>query len=285
MADAQSRPVQHTPDADAPLGLVLPHAPAAMQYLAAFAMTAFAAVMAVAVDSAVAIPNISLIFVVPVVIAGASFGVGPSLFAAVLGALAYNFFLTEPRYSLVVNDLADIWGIGLLFVVGLVVSGMAFTSRLRAADAALLRRQSTILQGYSRDIVAAGDAKAIASATCQALAALFQVPAVVMLLEDGRAVSVERSGGAQLRDADLEAAQSSLATGAVRSGTYPDVTSRYDFWPVASAAGADAVIGLAFDSGQRPAAPEVLVDTVAGLLRLALDREHVRTTRDVRPAG
>ncbi|WP_352509179.1 DUF4118 domain-containing protein [Mesorhizobium sp. M0048] len=51
---------------------------------------------------------------------------------AILGALAYNFFLTEPRHTLIVDDPANIWAIGLLFVVGLVVSGVAFTSRRRA---------------------------------------------------------------------------------------------------------------------------------------------------------
>jgi hypothetical protein len=51
--------------------------------------------------------------------------------SAILGALAFNFFLTEPRYTLAVDDPANIWAIGLLFVVGLIVSGVAFTSRQR----------------------------------------------------------------------------------------------------------------------------------------------------------
>jgi K+-sensing histidine kinase KdpD len=73
-----------------------------------------------------------------VIIAGVSLGLGPSLCSAILGALAFNFFLTEPRYTLVVDDPANIWAIGLLFVVGLIVSGVAFTSRQRATEAALL---------------------------------------------------------------------------------------------------------------------------------------------------
>ena len=144
--------IRPTPDADPLVGSA---AAEAMRYLASFAMTAVATVMAVGVDSQVTIPNLSLVFVVPVIIAGLSLGLGPSLFAAILGALAFNFFLTEPRYSLAVDDPADIWAIGLLSVVGLIVSGVAFTSGRRAAEAALLRRQATVLQGYSRDLVAA----------------------------------------------------------------------------------------------------------------------------------
>src|SRR4030081_2015914 len=144
------------PDADPLLGSV---ASEVVRYLASFAMTAVATVVAVGVDSTATIPNLSLVFVVPVVIAGVGLGLGPSPCAAILGALAFNFFLTEPRYSLNVDDPSNIWAIGLLFVVGLIVSGVAFTSRQRATEAALLRRQATVLQGYSRDVVAADNAK------------------------------------------------------------------------------------------------------------------------------
>jgi K+-sensing histidine kinase KdpD len=186
VADVESklrRDITPASDADPLFG---PGASRVMRYLASIAMTGLATVVAVGVDSKLTIPNLSLVFVVPVIIAGVSLGLGPSLCSAILGALAFNFFLTEPRYSLAVDDPANIWAIGLLFVVGLIVSGVAFTSHQRAAEAALLRRQATVLQGFSRDLVAADDMKAIVSITSQALAALFQVPAVVMLVTEDR---------------------------------------------------------------------------------------------------
>jgi K+-sensing histidine kinase KdpD len=121
----------------------------------------------------VTIPNLSLIFVVPVVIAGVWFGVGPSLCAALLGALAYN---SAPRYSLSVEDPANIWAIALLFTVGLIVSGVAYTSGRSAADAVRLQRQAIVLQGDSCDVVAAGNTQTIVSITCEALSLLFRFP-------------------------------------------------------------------------------------------------------------
>jgi K+-sensing histidine kinase KdpD len=159
MADTTSnsrRDIPLLPDADPFSDLAMSEGTALVRYLASFAMTAVATAVAVGVDSQVAIPNISLVFVVPVIMAAISFGLGPSLCSAILGALAYNFFLTEPRYTLIVDDPANVWAIGLLFFVGLIVSGVAFTSHRRAADAALLRRQVTVLQDYSRDVTAAG---------------------------------------------------------------------------------------------------------------------------------
>jgi K+-sensing histidine kinase KdpD len=231
VADDESKLRQDTtpaPDADPLFG---PVASELVRYLASIAMTAVATVVAVGVDSKVTIPNLSLVFVVPVIIAGVSLGLGPSLCSAILGALAFNFFLTEPRYSLAVDDPANIWAIGLLFVVGLIVSGVAFTSRQRAAEAALLRRQATVLQGFTRDVVAADNTNAIVSITSEALAALFQVPAVVMLVTEDRVVSLEQVGDVEPQEAELEAARSSLATGTVaRGGVYPNLASRFDFW-------------------------------------------------------
>jgi K+-sensing histidine kinase KdpD len=249
--------------------------PVWMPYLASVAMTAAATIVAIAVDTHVSIPNLSLVFVIPVIVAGLSFGLGPSLCSAILGALAFNFFLTEPRYSLVIDDPSNIWAMALLFVVGLIVSGVAFTSHRRAAEASLLRKQARILQNYSQDVVAAGNTDAIASVTSQALAALFRVPAVVLLLADGRVISARRTGDAEPREAELEAARSSLATGtAVRGGVYPHLNSRFDFWPVRTPDGQTAVIGLAFDPDERPAEPDTQVTIVAGVLALVLDRQN-----------
>lgn len=273
MAKLESKPqveIDQTADTE-------PLASAWLGYLASVAMTAAATIVAIAVDSKVSIPNLSLVFVIPVIVAGLGLGLGPSLCAAILGALAFNFFLTDPRYTLVIDDPSNIWAMALLFVVGLVVSGVAFASHRRAAEASLLRKQAAILQGYSRDVAAADNADAIVSITSRALAALFGVSGVVMLAVDGRIASVKRTGDAEPREAELEAARSCLTTGtALRGGTFPHPDSRFDFWPAQTADGQGAVIGLAFDPDERPATPDAPVSVVASILALALDRQNRR---------
>lgn len=289
MADVGSKPRSGgapMPDADPLLGSVSSETSALVGYLVSLAMTAVATVAAVGVDSQVMIPNLSLLFVVPVIIAAVNFGLGPSLCSAVLGALAYNFFLTEPRYTLVVNNPTNIWAIVLLFAVGLIVSGVAFTSRRRATEAAHLRRQAALLQGYSRDVIGAGSTAATVSLTSQALAGLFRVPVVVMLVADGEIVSIQRVGDLELQEVELEAARSSLATRTVvRAKIYPYLGSRFDFWPVATARSPSAIIGLAFDPDERPSAPGELVDVVRSVLALSLDCQHFRVGHDAPPAS
>lgn len=246
---------------------------AVMQYGATFILIVFASAIAVGVESRIAIPNVSLVYVIPVVIAGAAFGVGPSLFAAVLGALSYNFFLTEPRYSLSVDNPANIWAIALLFLVGLIVSGIAFVSNRKASEAAELRRHAEILQRFSRDIAGADSLKAMTSLSAGALNALFGAPVAIMMLRNGGLDLVEQTGAFEIGRAEYEAATAALsAQGAVRGGVYPDDQSRLDFWPVRAADRSIAVIGIAMPSDERPPLPDQSVDVVRHLLALAIDR-------------
>jgi K+-sensing histidine kinase KdpD len=141
-----------------------------------------------------------------------------------------------------------------------------------------------VLQRYTGELVAADSAKAIVSVASQALSALFQVPAVMMLVSGGRVVFLEQVGEIEPQEADLEAARSSLTSGTVmRSGVYPNVASRFDFWPVETAEGRNAVVGLAFDPDERPFRPDELVNIVVRVLALVLDREHARPRRDAGP--
>ena len=60
----------------------------------------------------------------------------------------------------------------------------------------------------------------------------------------------------------------------MRGGVYPDLASRFDFWPVKTAEGQNAVIGLAFDPDERPSAPDALGRHRCECFSLVLDRQH-----------
>ena len=258
-----------------PWGLII------FRYAVTFALTATATVLAVGFDNDVAIPNLSLIFVLPVVVAGVSFGLGPSLFSSVLGALAYNFFLTDPRYTLRVDDPANVWAIALLFVVGCIASAVASISRRKAEELALRDRQVGVIGSFSRDVLAAGDPKAMASATARTLAGLFSASAVVVRVVGEKAELMAAAGSIEPQKAEFDAARFLLTTGAImRAGIYPTDASRFDFWPVAAQMDQSVVVGLAFDADERPSQVDVQVEIIAGLLALALDRHRLKPAGD-----
>ena len=100
----------------------------AAAYALSLLMVAAATLGAILLDQVQTVPNLSLIFVLPVVVAAVSFGWGPALAAAVGGVLAFNFFLVDPRYTLRVADPANAWALILLLITAAIVSGVAAQS-------------------------------------------------------------------------------------------------------------------------------------------------------------
>lgn len=252
-----------------------PRRPGLRGYVAAVALVAAATFAAVAVDRLVGVPNLSLIFVLPVVIAAVSFGWGPSLLAAVGGAFAFNFFLIEPRYSLRVDDPANVWALALLLIVGAIVSWIAGLARRRTIEAWRHADQAQALQALARTLMGAADRAGIAQASAEALFRMFRVPAAVITADDDSLGVPALAGGAKLSAADEEAARWALASRlATRADAYPVEAASYDFWPVAVSGRPHAVIGLKLvDPEGRPADPERLVEIVGGYLSVALARE------------
>jgi K+-sensing histidine kinase KdpD len=221
--------------------------------------------------------NLSLVFVLPVVIAAASFGWGPSLAAAVGGTLAFNFFLIAPRYTLRVNSPENVWGLLLLLATAALVSAVAAQSRRRADAAWQAADQAMALQALAKSLMAASDRDGIASASADAVGRLFGAPAVV-LLDNGDDLAIAATAcGARLTPADHEAARWALASRlATRGGAYPVEEARFDFWPIVSSQRQGAAIGQALQqhADGRPAGAERLIDIVRGYVAVALDREH-----------
>ena len=251
-------------------------APPWLRYVLSLLMVAAATVAAVVADQAVRIPNLSLIFVLPVVIAAVSFGWKPAMAAAVAAVLAVNFFLVAPRYTLNVADPANVWALGLLLVTAAIVSAVAAQSRRRALVAWEAAEQATALQAMAHAMTGAIDREAIAKAGAEALNRLFKAPAVILIDEGGELALAAEAGGADLGRADLEAARwvvgSRLAT---RAGVYPADDAGFDFWPVVTPQRRQCVIGVRFEGREdgRPDAPERMVEIVGGYLSVAIDRD------------
>lgn len=251
-------------------------APQAWGYLLCIPLCALATLLAVIADQWVSAPSLSLVFVLPVVILAVSFGVGPALTAAVAGVLAFNFFLIEPRYSLRVSDPANVWALGLMLLVAVIVSGVAAQSRRRALQAQGHADQAAALQGLARALVAAPDRSVIAQSTADALARVFGGEAAV-LLDEGGALAATASPAQTLSAEDLDAARWALAVRRpTRADAYPVEHSTFDFWPVSTRSRLQAVIGLKLPprAEGRPVETDRLVEIVGGYLAVALERER-----------
>ena len=234
-------------------------------YAAALGLVGVAGLLAFVVEHIVSQANLPLVFVLPVVVAAAAYGWGPSLLAAAAGIATFDFFFTEPRMTFVVSSPNDLWAMALLLLVGIIVSVVAGESRRRAFAARRAVDQAEALHDLARTIVNKAPPAAQLRAAARALGRAFDAPAIILEVRDRDLALVAADRGGRPTAGDLEAAAWTSANHKPsRAGTYPFGASEYDFWPATSAAQRLLVLGVR--QRNRPADADRLAEMVAGYL-------------------
>jgi len=90
-------------------------------------------------------PDLVLLYLLAVVIAGARFGRGPSLLAATLSVLAFDFFFIPPYFTFLVTEKRYVLTFAIMLVVSLVTSGLSL--RVTTEE-----RRSSLLSALSHDL-------------------------------------------------------------------------------------------------------------------------------------
>jgi len=247
--------------------------PLTSQYLVSLLLTVAATLIAFVVEHLISAPNLTLIYVVPVVIAGAAFGWWPSLAAVFASVLAFDFFFTVPYFSFQIDNPSDIWAAILLLVTAGIVTSVAAESRRRALAAEQAAEQAAALQALAQVVIAARPHGEVLQAAATALNRIFRTPAVIFL-QDGETLRVAATAGRpQITRAEEEAARGSLQDQLhTRAESYPFERSEFEFWPVKAPGGRGCILGLDFgrNGAERPPTPERLVDVVAAYLATTL---------------
>ncbi|MGZ6004499.1 MAG: DUF4118 domain-containing protein, partial [Caulobacteraceae bacterium] len=138
-----------TPQAGAPAQ------PLALQYGISLLLVALATGAAFSVNQRLAAPNLTLVFVLPVMAAATFFGWGPALIAVAASVLAFDFFFTAPYYSLRIASPSDLWATALLLVIAAIVSTLAAESRRRTREALRAAEQAQALQSVAHLVIGA----------------------------------------------------------------------------------------------------------------------------------
>jgi two-component system, OmpR family, sensor histidine kinase KdpD len=103
-----------------------------------------------------------MVYLLGIVVVSMRFGYGPSLLAAVLSVLCFDFFFIPPLYTLAVRDLSHIVTFGVMFMVALVISGLTQRVRAQAEAAGQRERRTASLYALSRELSASNQVDDIA---------------------------------------------------------------------------------------------------------------------------
>jgi two-component system sensor histidine kinase KdpD len=123
--------------------------------------------------AAFAIPDVEVLYFLAVMVTGALWGRGPSVLAAALGVVAYDFFFVPPFFTLAVADGRYVLTFVMMFAVGVLVSELVARIRRQEKDAVAREERTASLYALTRDLGAASDradaARVLATHVAEAL--------------------------------------------------------------------------------------------------------------------
>lgn len=137
-----------------------PHHPLG-RYIISLGLIAISTLLSLTVRGRLEPTNMVMLYLTSVLISAVFLGRGPSLLAAIMAVLSFDFFLVPPYYTFVVNDTQYIITFIALFIVGLVVSSLIVRVREQAEAAIQRERQTSALYDLGRDLTSATDMKSV----------------------------------------------------------------------------------------------------------------------------
>lgn len=153
-------------------------------YAWAFALVAVATAVSAVGSAAFGLPDIVMLYLLVIMIVASRFGRGPSVLAAFLSVASYDFFFIPPYYTLTVSDVRHMLTFLVMFLTGLVISGLTLRIRRQEQQARSREEQTSALYALSRELAAAPDEQRVCEAVARHAAEVFQRPAAVLLARD-----------------------------------------------------------------------------------------------------
>lgn len=222
------------------------------------------------------LPNMSMIFLLAVLVCALRFGVSAAVSASVLSFFAYNYFFIDPRNTFTVARPHELFALLIFLAVAVVTGGLA--GRLRdQANATRARAEATqSLYDFSRKLSGAPKIDDVVWLVASQSAAIARGHSVVLLAKNGE-LNLEGAWPPEdsLSTPDWAAARWAFSKGEPSGHFTPTMPSAtFHFRPMISSKGSLGVIGvtLADDEDLLPAATESALQSFADQAAVAIER-------------
>jgi two-component system sensor histidine kinase KdpD len=140
----------------------------------------------------------SVIYLIPVVLAGMSWGIVPATLASICGAIASAYFFYPPLYSFAIKDPQEVVNLTLFLFVAVVISHLA--TRLKHEVSIAHQREIDMrdLYAFSRRLALAFDVSDIHAAIQDHLATVMQRDVALFAARNGTRAMIARAAGSDV---------------------------------------------------------------------------------------
>jgi two-component system sensor histidine kinase KdpD len=219
--------------------------------------------------------NLLFLMLLPVVIIAIYLGRGPSIFAAVLSVLIFDYFFIPPYFSFAVSDLRYFLSYLLFIAFAFVISNLASRLDYKVRQLQQSESRNTILYELSKDLVTVQNIDQVFHLMIHHTRQIFPCEMAIFLSENEQ-VSVRAStDGFQINSKELGIATWVWLNGepaGLGTDTLPEAWGYY--LPMKTTDTLKGVVGFHFDNPGQILTPEnkIVIDTIARLGALAIER-------------
>lgn len=268
---------EHVPQNVVDLDFLLPVTPP-RDYLACIVLVAAITFIGWLIKSFISPTNLSMLFVLAVVVIAFRRGLRPAIFTAIIGVLAFDFFFIPPYMTFRVSDSEYLITFAGMIIVSVLVSLLVARAREHAFAAQEREKETGTLYALSQDLAVATDAGSIIAAVTRHIQEIFRWECVVLLPDKDTLIVHPLKSGLVLDADDIAVATWAFQHGAV-AGYDTDTLhgSRLRYIPLLSSAGVHGILGV------KPAEPdgiitheqERILTAFANQMALALERVNL----------
>lgn len=220
-------------------GLSMPTLSAGSDALLAVAATAMACLVAAVAERWVGLYDLSMVFIVAVVLVAARSRTRAAVMAATLCFLAYNFFFITPRFTFAISARQGVITVFLFLAAALVAGRLASRLRMQVVALRAANRHASARQVLGGQLTRAASMEQVAQAGREALEQALDAPAWLRIGTD-----ISASGSGVPGETDLAAADWALRHGQA-SGRFTDTLAGAAWWFLPLLDGEARPIGVA----------------------------------------
>ena len=205
-----------------------------------------AVLVGVLLEQVTLLPNLSMVFLLAVLLCGMRFGMTSAIAASVLSFIAYNFFFIDPRYTFTVAEPYELFSLFIFLAVAFVTGSLAGRLREQAIATRYRAEATQALFDFSRKLSSAPKLDDVLWLLASQVAALAKGKSVV-LLDHGNGLSIQYCWPPddELATSDWAAARwAHEKQEPAGRGTETLPSARFHFRPMQGAKGSIGAVGI-----------------------------------------
>jgi len=221
--------------------------------------------------------NVSLLYLLPVVISANRWGTKPALFSSVIAIIAFDFLFVPPVFSFTVGDIKYVFSFAIYVFVALLTAKLSARLKRQIVNSRLRENRVSALYGLSRDIAAVDTLAVVLQGIAKKVAEAIEADISLLLPDENGNISLQASSGNNdyLNPSELAVASWVLERGqkaGKATGTLEGADALY--LPMITEQGIQGVMGVRFQQDVNTLDQERmrLLEAFVGLAAMAINR-------------